>query len=797
MKQKMSFEEFKKSIIDDFKIAYKSRQASLLGRKEVLSGKGSFGIFGDGKELAQIGMAKVFKNGDFRSGYYRDQTFMMSINELTVQQMFAGLYGHADIKQEPHSGGRNMVNHFGTKSVNEDGSWRNLMNQKNSSSDLAPTASQMPRLVGLGLASKLYRQNKKYQNKNFSNKGNEVAFGTIGNASTAEGNFFESFNAIGVLGVPVIISVWDDDYGISVHNKDQITKENISEILKGFQKEKNTNGFEILKVKGWDYPSIIETYNKAEKIAREKHIPVLIHVYEVTQPQGHSTSGSHERYKDKKRLKWEKDFDCINRMEQWMKESNIITDKKLEKIKEEIAEEVKEAKKRAWNNYQNPIKQELEKLEEIIIKIAQQSQHREEIKKISENLKLEKRLNPHTKNILLSAEKVLRITKNENISTKNELKSFIDKTKYENKEKYNSELYSENEFSAIKIKEVSVEKSEQEVDGRIILRENFDQILKNKNEVVIFGEDSGKIGGVNQGLEGLQQKYGELRVSDTGIREETILGQAIGLAMRGFRPIAEIQYLDYLLYCYQTLSDDLATLRYRSKGQQKAPVIIRTRGHRLEGIWHSGSPMGMILNGIKGVYLLVPRDMTKAAGFYNTMLESDDPAIIIECLNGYRSKENMPNNLEKIRTPLGIPEITKNGADVTLVTYGSTWKIVMEAAVELEKLNISAEVIDVQTLIPFDINYKILESLKKTNRIIFIDEDVPGGATSFMMQQVIEKQNGYKYLDSKPTTITAKDHRPAYGTDGDFFSKPNINDIINSVYELMSETDPKKYPPIL
>ena len=797
MKQKMSFEEFKKSIIDDFKIAYKSRQASLLGRKEVLSGKGSFGIFGDGKELAQIGMAKVFKNGDFRSGYYRDQTFMMSINELTVQQMFAGLYGHADIKQEPHSGGRNMVNHFGTKSVNEDGSWRNLMNQKNSSSDLAPTASQMPRLVGLGLASKLYRQNKKYQNKNFSNKGNEVAFGTIGNASTAEGNFFESFNAIGVLGVPVIISVWDDDYGISVHNKDQITKENISEILKGFQKEKNTNGFEILKVKGWDYPSIIETYNKAEKIAREKHIPVLIHVYEVTQPQGHSTSGSHERYKDKKRLKWEKDFDCINRMEQWMKESNIITDKKLEKIKEEIAEEVKEAKKRAWNNYQNPIKQELEKLEEIIIKIAQQSQHREEIKKISENLKLEKRLNPHTKNILLSAEKVLRITKNENLSTKNELKSFIDKTKYENKEKYNSELYSENEFSAIKIKEVSVEKSEQEVDGRIILRENFDQILKNKNEVVIFGEDSGKIGGVNQGLEGLQQKYGELRVSDTGIREETILGQAIGLAMRGFRPIAEIQYLDYLLYCYQTLSDDLATLRYRSKGQQKAPVIIRTRGHRLEGIWHSGSPMGMILNGIKGVYLLVPRDMTKAAGFYNTMLESDDPAIIIECLNGYRSKENMPNNLEKIRTPLGIPEITKNGADVTLVTYGSTWKIVMEAAVELEKLNISAEVIDIQTLIPFDINYKILESLKKTNRIIFIDEDVPGGATSFMMQQVIEKQNGYKYLDSKPTTITAKDHRPAYGTDGDFFSKPNINDIINSVYELMSETDPKKYPPIL
>ncbi len=797
MKQKMSFEEFKKSIIDDFKIAYKSRQASLLGRKEVLSGKGSFGIFGDGKELAQIGMAKVFKNGDFRSGYYRDQTFMMSINELTVQQMFAGLYGHADIKQEPHSGGRNMVNHFGTKSVNEDGSWRNLMNQKNSSSDLAPTASQMPRLVGLGLASKLYRQNKKYQNKNFSNKGNEVAFGTIGNASTAEGNFFESFNAIGVLGVPVIISVWDDDYGISVHNKDQITKENISEILKGFQKEKNTNGFEILKVKGWDYPSIIETYNKAEKIAREKHIPVLIHVYEVTQPQGHSTSGSHERYKDKKRLKWEKDFDCINRMEQWMKESNIITDKKLEKIKEEIAEEVKEAKKRAWNNYQNPIKQELEKLEEIIIKIAQQSQHREEIKKISENLKLEKRLNPHIKNILLSAEKVLRITKNENISTKNELKSFIDKTKYENKEKYNSELYSENEFSAIKIKEVSVEKSEQEVDGRIILRENFDQILKNKNEVVIFGEDSGKIGGVNQGLEGLQQKYGELRVSDTGIREETILGQAIGLAMRGFRPIAEIQYLDYLLYCYQTLSDDLATLRYRSKGQQKAPVIIRTRGHRLEGIWHSGSPMGMILNGIKGVYLLVPRNMTKAAGFYNTMLESDDPAIIIECLNGYRSKENMPNNLEKIRTPLGIPEITKNGADVTLVTYGSTWKIVMEAAVELEKLNISAEVIDVQTLIPFDINYKILESLKRNNRIIFIDEDVPGGATSFMMQQVIEKQNGYKYLDSKPTTITAKDHRPAYGTDGDFFSKPNINDIINSVYELMSETDPKKYPPIL
>ena len=797
MKHKISFEEFKKSIIDDFKLVYKSRQASLLGRKEVLSGKGSFGIFGDGKEVAQLGMAKIFKNGDFRSGYYRDQTFMMAINQLTVKQMFSGLYGHADINFEPHSGGRNMVNHFGTKSLNDDGSWRNLMDQKNSSADLAPTASQMPRLVGLGLASKLYRKNKNYQNENFSNNGNEIAFGTIGNASAAEGNFFEAFNAIGVLKIPVIISVWDDDYGISVHNKDQLTKENISEILSGFQKQPHTNGFEILKVKGWDYPEIIKTYNEAEKIAREKHIPVLIHVYEVTQPQGHSTSGSHERYKDKKRLQWEQDFDCIVKMEAWMLEANIITKNKLDKIKKDIIEKVKTSKREAWTDYQNSIQTELEKSENIIQKILSQSNNKNEIKKILENLKFEKRLNPHVKNILLSVEKVLRIIKSENNSHKEELKSFIKNIKDKNKEKYSSDLYSENESSAIKIKEVKSEKSDQEVDGRLILRDNFDQILKNKNEVVIFGEDSGKIGGVNQGLEGLQQKYGELRVSDTGIREETILGQAIGLAMRGFRPIAEIQYLDYLLYCYQTLSDDLATLRYRSKGQQKAPVIIRTRGHRLEGIWHSGSPMGMILNGIKGVYLLVPRNMTKAAGFYNTMLESDDPAIIIECLNGYRTKEIMPDNLKDIRTPLGIPEITKEGSDVTLVTYGSTWKIVMEAATELEKMNISAEVIDVQTLIPFDLNHKILDSLKKTNRIVFIDEDVPGGATSFMLQQVIEKQNGYSYLDSKPITITAKNHRPAYGTDGDFFSKPNLNDIINNVYDLIAETDPNKYPPIL
>lgn len=795
--QELTFNDFKSSVLRDFKIACESREISLMGRREVLSGKGSFGIFGDGKELAQIALARCFKKGDFRSGYYRDQTLMMALGELNINQFFAALYGHADIDAEPQSGGRQMVAHFSTQSLNADGSWKKLTEQYNSASDISCTAGQMTRLVGLAQASKVYRENELLKTwDNFSKSGDEIAWGTIGNASTSEGHFFESINAAGVLQIPMVISVWDDGYGISVHSKHQTTKENISEILKGFQRDKKNKGFEIIKVKGWDYPALIEAYEKAEKIARNEHVPVLVHVTEMTQPQGHSTSGSHERYKSKERLQWETDFDCIELFKQWIVSNSIASEEELDVLRSNIKKEVSKQKNKAWKAYQTPIIEELNRAISLLDNLIDESPNGVFIKPIKEKLEFDAKLNPHRKNIFSAIRSALRLVRGENGNAKTQLKSLLSEWNSQNQERYSSHLHSQSRqaINSVKAVEPKYSNDSEEVDARIILRDNFDSILSKNPEVLIFGEDSGQIGGVNQGLEGLQQKFGELRVSDTGIREATILGQGIGMAMRGLRPIAEIQYLDYLLYCFQGMSDDLSTLHYRTKGKQKAPLIIRTRGHRLEGIWHSGSPMGMMLNGLRGMHVLVPRNMTKAAGFYNTLLASDEPAIVIECLNGYRLKEKLPANLGEFTTPVGIPEVTKQGTDITLVTYGSTWRLVTEAAKELEKVEISCEVIDVQSLLPFDVNHSIVESLKKTNKVLFIDEDVSAGATAFMMQKVIEEQKGYFHLDSEPRTLSAKDHRPAYGEDGDYFSKPNTDDIFESVYAIMHEHNPTKYP---
>ena len=795
-KKELSFEDFRQEVLADYRLACISREASLLGRREVLTGKAKFGIFGDGKELAQIAMAKVFKNGDFRSGYYRDQTFMMAIAQMSTQQMFAALYGHTDVVEEPASGGRQMGGHFATRNLNEDGSWKNLMESKNSSADISCTSGQMPRLLGLAQASKVYRNNKDLQNwSSFTNKGNEIAFGTIGNASTSEGAFFETINAAGVLQVPMIMSVWDDGYGISVPAKYQTTKENISEILKGFQRDETGAGFEIFRVKGWDYPALIETYQKAEKIAREEHVPCLIHVSEVTQPQGHSTSGSHERYKSSERLQWELNFDPIKKMGEWMLELNLASKDDLDAVSKASKKLVREAKANAWNAFINPIKEEQSVVSSLLIQLAESSSNKAAITTIANDLK--DNAEPLRKDLFNAARKSLRLVRAESSEAKTLIGNWLHKEKQVNANRFSSHLYSDSAFSSLKVKEVLPEYQDaKEVDARVILRDNFDAIFAKMPEALIFGEDSGNIGDVNQGLEGLQEKYGELRVSDVGIREATILGQGIGLAMRGLRPIAEIQYLDYLLYAIQIMSDDLATLHYRTKGGQKAPLIIRTRGHRLEGIWHSGSPMGMIVNSLRGVNILVPRDMTQAAGFYNTMLASDDPALIIECLNGYRLKEKMPVNLGEFKTPVGIPETTKEGSDITLVTYGSTWRLVMEAAKELESVGVSAEVIDVQSLIPFDVNHHIVDSISKTNRVLFIDEDVPGGATAYMMQKVLEEQKAYFHLDGEPRTLSAKAHRPAYGTDGDYFSKPSADDIFEVVYAMMNESSPSKYPSI-
>ncbi|ARN77817.1 transketolase [Nonlabens spongiae] len=792
---KLDREDFKKELINDYKVAVTSRECSLLGRREVLTGKAKFGIFGDGKEVPQLAWARAFKNGDFRSGYYRDQTFMMAIGELTIEQFFAGLYANTDLKEEPMSAGRQMGGHFATHSLNEDGTWRNLKDQKNSSADISPTAGQMPRLLGLAQASKVYRHNDLIDENNpFSHNGNEVAWGTIGNASTSEGHFWETFNAAGVLQVPMVISVWDDEYGISVHARHQTTKQDISKIQAGFQRDENDQGFEIFKVNGWDYAALVETYEKAGEIARQEHVPVLIHVNELTQPQGHSTSGSHERYKDENRLKWEREHDCNLKFREWLISNEFATDEELTGLEKDIKKQVREGKKAAWNNFIKPIQNEKAEILPLLKNLAAQSEQGVFMQKEIDALEQDRE--PNRKSILQTAKRVLRYVLKENTEQKVAVQKWIKNYETIQRAAYGDNLYSHSEKSALNVEAVAPTYNEnsEEVDARIIMRDNFDALLGKHPEVMVFGEDAGEIGDVNQGLEGMQEKYGELRVSDTGIREATIMGQGIGLALRGLRPIAEIQYLDYLLYCLQIMSDDLATLSYRTAGKQKAPVIIRTRGHRLEGIWHSGSQMGGIINLVRGIHVLVPRNMTQAAGFYNTMLASDEPALIVECLNGYRLKEKLPSNLGEYRVPLGIPEVLKGGGDITVVSYGSTLRLVQEAAEELEKVDIHIEIIDVQTLLPFDINHSIVEQVKNTNRLLVVDEDVPGGASAFIMQKIVDEQEAYRYLDSKPQCLSAREHRPAYGTDGDYFSKPSADDIFDKCYAMMHEANPKNYP---
>lgn len=792
-KEALTFEDFKKEVLNDYITARISRECSLLGRREVLTGKAKFGIFGDGKEVPQLAMAKAFKNGDFRSGYYRDQTFMMAIGALNIQQFFAGLYGHADINQDPMSGGRQMGGHFATHSLDENGHWKNLTQQKNSSSDISPTAGQMPRLLGLAQASKIYREfpNTDKEGK-FSVSGNEVAWGTIGNASTSEGLFFETINAAGVLQVPMVMSVWDDMYGISVHARHQTTKESISEILKGFQKEEDTNGYEILTVKGWDYPSLIDTYAKAATIARTQHVPVLIHVKELTQPQGHSTSGSHERYKSAERLQWESEFDCLAKLRTWVLENNFATTEELDQLDADLKKQVLDGKKAAWEAYLNPIKEERASLIAVLNTVAASSANKVFIEKMIADLQSIKE--PIRKDSLITARKVLRMVVGE--AGQATLALWIQNYTNDVQPKFSSNLMSQSSSKADGIQEVLpvYDEAAAEVDARLVIRDNFDKIFEKYPEALIFGEDSGNIGDVNQGLEGLQEKYGETRISDAGIREATILGQGIGMAMRGLRPIAEIQYLDYLLYAIQIMSDDLATLQYRTVGKQKAPLIVRTRGHRLEGIWHSGSPMGMIINAVRGMHVLVPRSMTKAAGFYNTLLEGDEPALVIECLNGYRLKEKMPTNLGEFKTPIGVVETVKQGNDITIVSYGSTLRVVEQAAKDLLETGIDVEIIDAQSLLPFDKNHDCVKSLQKTNRLLVVDEDVPGGASAYILQQIVDVQEGYKFLDSKPETLASKAHRPAYGTDGDYFSKPSAEDIYEKVYAIMHEANPTKYP---
>ncbi len=800
----VDFQSFKNQVLNDFRLACISREASLLGRKEVLTGKAKFGIFGDGKELAQIALAKQFRNGDFRSGYYRDQTLMMAIGQLDVQQYFSGLYAHTDENIEPQSAGRQMGGHYSTRNLDANGNWKNLMEQKNSSADISPTGGQMPRLLGLAQASKIYRNHKELQEieefNKFSNKGNEVAFGTIGDASTSEGLFWETINAAGVLQVPLVMSVWDDGYGISVPREFQTTKGSISEALSGMQRTKNSNGYEIFVTRGWDYGHLCETYEKAVAIARKEHVPVLVHVKEVNQPQGHSTSGSHERYKSTERLEWESTFDCIQKFKEWVlsfsaEGNNLATEEELETIQSEAKNHVKDEKNKAWKLFTEDIKNDLIGVLPILKDLADVSSHQELI--LNEIKVLEQTKDAIRKEILGAARKVSRLLRNESSAQKNALIGWINNQLEQNKTRYSSYLNSESEFSALKIKAVAPEYNTDKIDdGRIILRENYRELLKKYPQALVFGEDAGKIGGVNQTLEGLQEEFGDLRVSDTGIRECTIIGQGIGMAMRGLRPIAEIQYLDYLLYAIQIMSDDLATVQYRTKGGQKAPLIISTRGHRLEGIWHSGSPMGMIINAVRGIHVCVPRNMTKAAGFYNLLMEADEPALVIEPLNGYRSKERVPSNIGEFKEALGVPEIVKEGKDITLVSYGSTFNLCEVAAKELQEIGVDVELIDVQTLLPFDIDHLISKSIAKTNKLIIVDEDVSSGATGFILDKVLVEQNGYYHLDASPVTLSAKDHRPAYGSDGDYFSKPSIDDIVEKVYGIMHEYNPTDYPGI-
>ena len=801
--QTVSFQDFKNQILADYKLGRISREMSYMARREVLTGKAKFGIVGDGKELPQLAMAKVFRNGDFRSGYYRDQTFALAVGALSVESFFAQLYADTSVEREPASAGRQMNSHFATRSLNEDGTWKDLTQIKNISSDISTTAGQMPRLLGLAQASKVYKSVKFHGSEKFSNNGNEVAFGTIGDASSAEGHFWETLNAACALQVPMILSIWDDGYGISVPTHDQRAKEDMAEMLSGFQrKEGKTEGCEIIQVKAWDYPALLDAYARAEHFARTESVPVVIHVTEVTQPQGHSTSGSHERYKSEDRLKWEADFDGLEKFKEWIlnysielegKEEILATVEELENIEKEAKKIAKDGQKKAWDNYRNSIeviKNEVLPLVENLK--SQNSEVEAELQKFGSLISYAK------KDVFSLMRKVLLLTRTHQSTERQRLASKYQQLLAQEKDNYSSHLYSESEWKSTNVKEVKPIYSENSemVDGRVVVRNNFDKIFEKYPETLVFGEDAGNIGDVNQGLEGLQEKYGKVRVADTGIREATILGQGIGMAMRGLRPIAEIQYLDYILYCLQGISDDLATLHYRTKGGQKAPVIIRTRGHRLEGIWHSGSPMAGIINLVKGVNVLVPRNLTKAAGFYNTMLQSDEPAIIVETLNGYRLKEKQPDNLGEFTVPVGKIEVTKEGKDVTLVTYGSTWRLVMEAAEELEKLGISAEVIDIQSLIPFDISHEIAESVKKTNRLVIIDEDVEGGTSAFILQQIVEKQKAFRYLDSAPLTIAANDHRPAYASDGDYFSKPSVDDMVEKIYAVFHEANPSQFPKI-
>lgn len=782
-------------ILSDYKLALISRYTSIYGRKEVFTGKAKFGIFGDGKELPQIALSKVFRKGDFRSGYYRDQTFMMAINEITTRQFFAQLYAHTDTAAEPMSGGRMMNGHFATSLLDEKGEWLPQTEKFNSSADVSPTAGQMPRLIGLAYASKLYRQNPHLKSmKDFSVNGNEVAFGMIGNASTSEGLFFEALNAAGVLQIPMFVAIWDDGYGISVPNELQTTKGDVYEVLKGFQREEGKKGIELYKVNGWDYQALCETFAEAEKVCRNDHVPVVVHVNELTQPQGHSTSGSHERYKSKERLEWEKEYDCIKKMREWILENEFAHQGQLDGIEAEAEKYVKAARSDAWKSYTGLLRDDRNEAAKLIDQLNAELGPNKKLESI--NKELRKNPTPLKQDTIKALKFSLRLFIKEKSEAKTQIQKWLKEKDKRNQKDYSSNIYSESRDSALKVPSIAPKYSEKSksVDGREVLQACFDANFSRDPRILAFGEDVGKIGDVNQAFAGLQEKYGDLRVTDTSIRESTIIGQGIGLAIRGLRPIAEIQYLDYLIYAMQTLSDDLACLQYRTVGRQKAPMIIRTRGHRLEGVWHSGSPLGMILGSMRGVYILVPRNMTQAAGFYNTILRSDDPAIIIECLNGYRLKEKIPDNIVEFTLPLGEPDILKEGRDITVVTYGAMVKVVMEAARQLEPYDISLEVIDVQTLVPFDLNKTILNSIKKTNRVIFADEDVPGGGSAYMMQQVLELQDAYRYLDSKPITVSSKEHRPAYGSDGDYFSKPNEEDIFDFSYAMMHESNPKKYP---
>jgi pyruvate/2-oxoglutarate/acetoin dehydrogenase E1 component/TPP-dependent pyruvate/acetoin dehydrogenase alpha subunit len=788
----------KDELLRDYRLGWESRYASLAGRKEVFMGKAKFGIFGDGKELPQLAMARAFRAGDWRAGYYRDQTFMLAIGELTLQQYFAQLYAHTDVEAEPATAGRAMNGHFATRILDEDGNFKNLATSKNSSADISPTAGQMPRLVGLAYASKLFRQNEAlHQYEQFSVNGNEVAFGTIGNASTSEGMFFEALNAAGVLQIPMLMSVWDDHYGISVPAEYQTTKQSISAILMGLQRDgEGEPGFEIFVVRGWDYATLVETYQRAAELCRTQHVPVLIHVTEVTQPQGHSTSGSHERYKSKDRLVWEQEHDCLLKMKEWLLTEGLAIEDELTQIENEAREAVKIARTAAWTAFFNPIKEErdevVKQLNQLVAESGTENELHELVAHLSQNQ------TPIRADLVRTVRRVLRQVRGKRSAARRELLNWLDQSLAENSDRYNSYLFSQSEeaIGNIEVVPARFATDAAQVDGREVLQACFDANFQRDPRIFAIGEDVGRIGDVNQAFAGLQDKFGELRVTDTGIRECTIVGQGIGAALRGLRPITEIQYLDYLLYAIQILSDDLANLQYRTKGGQKAPLIVRTRGHRLEGIWHSGSPIQMILGAIRGIHLCVPRNMTQAAGFYNTLLRSDEPAIVIEPLNGYRLKERIPSNVGEFTLPLGMPEILREGTDLTIVTYGSMCRIVLDAAKQLEEVGISVEVLDVQTLLPFDLEHVIVDSIQKTSRVLFADEDVPGGATAYMMQQVLDDQDAYRHLDSAPRCLAAQAHRPPYGSDGDYFSKPNAEEVFDTVYEMMRETDPKRFPAI-